>query len=278
MQWIGESDWRYCCRFIAPPSSWRTSAWSCTAKGSTRWRRWRSTAAGGARPEHAPAPPFRRRGRAASGRQRGERDLHLGARLRPLAGRAAGRAAPRLPAAVQLHPQDGLQFRLGLGPDAGHRRHLEADPARGLVGRAHPRAPHARACRRCRRRAAGRSRGARRRQRRAAGRAGAHRAAAAAPADPAPRPSGARGRGRPGHAGPRPGRPRRHAPSRRPLGAPLVAPRLRGPAVVRPPGDAAGAGRPDPRGAPAAHRLPERHARHPPRRGGCRVHAGRQRA
>ena len=39
---------------------------------------------------------------------------------------AARRPARRLRRAVQLHPQDGLQLRLGLGPDAGHRRHLAA--------------------------------------------------------------------------------------------------------------------------------------------------------
>ena len=43
----------------------------------------------------------------------------------------AGRPARPVPRAVQLHAQDGLQLRLGLGSDAGHGRHLA--PGRAAV-------------------------------------------------------------------------------------------------------------------------------------------------
>jgi beta-mannosidase len=42
---------------------------------------------------------------------------------------------------VRLHPQDGLQLRLGLGPDAGHRRHLAGHRAAHLADRAAGRDP-----------------------------------------------------------------------------------------------------------------------------------------
>ncbi len=49
--------------------------------------------------------------------------------LRRGAARRARRPAQRVPRTVQLHPQDGLQLRLGLGTDPGHRRHLAARSA-----------------------------------------------------------------------------------------------------------------------------------------------------
>ena len=55
--------------------------------------------------------------------------LRLGVPLRRGAAGPARRPAERLSGAVQLHPQDGLQLRLGLGPDPGHRRHLAGDRA-----------------------------------------------------------------------------------------------------------------------------------------------------
>ena len=115
------------------------------------------TGAGGPR---AGGPGLRRAGhrRGGRGRRRGRGPVtehapqlsvrrHLAAHRRPAPHRrapvlglhrgggragAAGPAAERLPGAVQLHPEDGLQLRLGLGPDRGRRRHLAPGPVGGM--------------------------------------------------------------------------------------------------------------------------------------------------
>ena len=99
------------------------STWSST--GWTRWPRCGWTARSWARPATSTGLPVRRHCRAAARRATNWPSTSPPPDAYAEAVRArVGDRPGAYPATVQLHPQDGLQLRLGLGTRPGHRRHL----------------------------------------------------------------------------------------------------------------------------------------------------------
>ena len=136
LAWIGRTGWEYETTFVWTPTSHDRTDLVCDGPrhgrhGRAQRRRGREY---GQPAPLATASPVRHLLRDGDEHARGSSSTPPYDVRRGAAGRARRPAGP-LRRAVPVHPQDGLQLRLGLGADAGHRRHLAADrPAsRGAV-------------------------------------------------------------------------------------------------------------------------------------------------
>ena len=141
-EWVGHQSWKYSTTFDWADDGRRQrrpglrgTGHGCHGDAQRRGDR--------ANEQHASSLPVPGASSPGSGGKHPERELRLrlgfrGGRTRPLL--VTYRTPTR---AVQLHPQDGLQLRLGLGPDAGHRRHLAPGRAATLGRRPARRGPAA---------------------------------------------------------------------------------------------------------------------------------------
>ena len=169
LAWIGRTDWVYETTFDCRPDGARAGRPGLRRAGHGRHDR-RSTAARSAAPRNMHRGyRFDVRGAAARGRQPPGGPFDSAYALRR---GAAGRGSATRPNAYaepfHVHPQDGLQLRLGLGTDPGHRRDLAADRPGALVGgpaRRGPPAGHRRRRRRAGSRCTSTARAGRRRRR-----------------------------------------------------------------------------------------------------------------